>query len=935
MKTRKIFTLILAVFTSIALKSQDVKSISTMVSDLLAAMPAKDSVQSGQQMRNMLHIGEDGIRMICDRVIPAGTGDDIQPRFAIANFSRFLSAEGHQADRPSWEKICISYISKNSDAGVKDFFMKQLQLVGSDESIEAVKALLKDKTLCEPALAVITATGGRKAETVLVEALSDNNLPCAAGVMNTLASMGSSKAINEFINWSQSQDADTRNSAFNAMAMSGSPLAFTVLSDASQKASYKWEPSGAVDAFAKYAGVLGKNGDLKMMDRICKLLFSKCNDRQSIQYKISALDFYARYHGTKAIPELIRAMKDPDASYRAAALRFSEEIDDPSVMQRWISYFKNAPAQAKPEIINMMGVKGDKRALPLVNSALSNPDIKVRNEAAAAIVKLEGMESMNSLVNYLLQFSSDKDQEAAVSALMSITNDGNIKFLLPVLKDGNHAAKKSAIRLFAWKKNQDYYDEVLPYTSSEDETVKSAAFDALPDLSAPEDINGLVALLRESDLASYISDLRAAIISADLQIHNDEKRSDIILDALKSADIKLKLKLIPVLAKTGGRDALSFVLKEFENGNPDLRDTCFNALSSWRDFTASSALFEICASGDKKYEEPAFEAYLRQVGEASIPDEEKLLLYRKIMPFAKSDRRKIEIINCIGRLRTYQSLFFTGQYLDDPATSGAAALAAMNIALPSADSKAGLAGTLVRDILRKAMDRMTGSESDYNREMINKYLAEMPADEGFRPMFNGQDLSGWQGLVEDPIARSKMTPQELAKKQAEANKKIAGNWSVKNSCIWFNGNGNNLCSVKEYGDFEMLVDWKISRKGDSGIYLRGSPQVQIWDTSRTEVGAQVGSGGLYNNKKNPAKPLKVADNPVGDWNTFRIVMVGEKVSVWLNGELVVDNVTLENYWNYDLPIFPKGPIELQAHGTDLGFRDIYVREINNGEKRTL
>ena len=172
-----------------------------------------------------------------------------------------------------------------------------------------------------------------------------------------------------------------------------------------------------------------------------------------------------------------------------------------------------------------------------------------------------------------------------------------------------------------------------------------------------------------------------------------------------------------------------------------------------------------------------------------------------------------------------------------------------------------------------------------------------------------------------------MTSKEAGRSKCNGS----ANWSVKDGCIWFNGSGNNLCSIKEYSDFEMLVDWKISKAGDSGIYLRGSPQVQIWDTSRTEVGAQVGSGGLYNNQKNPSKPLKVADNPVGEWNTFRIVMIGEKVSVWLNGELVVDNVTMENYWDRNIPIFPKGAIELQAHGTDLAFRDIYVREISEKE----
>jgi hypothetical protein len=179
-----------------------------------------------------------------------------------------------------------------------------------------------------------------------------------------------------------------------------------------------------------------------------------------------------------------------------------------------------------------------------------------------------------------------------------------------------------------------------------------------------------------------------------------------------------------------------------------------------------------------------------------------------------------------------------------------------------------------------------------------------------------------------------MKPAELAKKQVEADKKVPLNWSVKDGMIWFSGRGDNLCSIKEYDDIELFVDWKITKFGDSGIYLRGSPQVQIWDTSRTSVGAQVGSGGLYNNQKNRSTPLKVADNPIEDWNTFRIIMIGEIVSVWLNGELVVDNVILENYWDRNIPIFPKGSIELQAHGTDLAFRDIYVREINEAYDMT-
>ncbi len=192
--------------------------------------------------------------------------------------------------------------------------------------------------------------------------------------------------------------------------------------------------------------------------------------------------------------------------------------------------------------------------------------------------------------------------------------------------------------------------------------------------------------------------------------------------------------------------------------------------------------------------------------------------------------------------------------------------------------------------------------------------------EGFTALFNGKDLTGWKGLVADPPKRAKMSPAELAKAQDGADKEMREHWSAEDGVLVFDGKGKSLCTAKDYGDFELLVDWKILKDGDSGIYLRGSPQVQIWDRAD-------GSGGLYNNEKNPSKPIKKADKPVGEWNTFRIKMAGDRVTVQLNGELVVDNVLMENYWERSKPIYPAGQIELQDHGNKLFFRNIYVREL--------
>jgi hypothetical protein len=190
---------------------------------------------------------------------------------------------------------------------------------------------------------------------------------------------------------------------------------------------------------------------------------------------------------------------------------------------------------------------------------------------------------------------------------------------------------------------------------------------------------------------------------------------------------------------------------------------------------------------------------------------------------------------------------------------------------------------------------------------------------GFTALFDGKDLSGWQGLVELP-QRSKLSPEQLAKKQEEANKKFLPHWKVVDGVLTYDGKGQSLQTVKDYGNFELYVDWKIGKKGDSGIYLRGNPQVQIWDNPE-------GSGGLYNNQKHARKPLVFADKQVGEWNRFHIHMKGDRVTVYLNGKKVVDDTPLENYWERGKPLPAKGPIELQHHGDRLWFKNIYLREL--------
>ncbi|MBR4187398.1 MAG: DUF1080 domain-containing protein [Bacteroidaceae bacterium] len=310
----------------------------------------------------------------------------------------------------------------------------------------------------------------------------------------------------------------------------------------------------------------------------------------------------------------------------------------------------------------------------------------------------------------------------------------------------------------------------------------------------------------------------------------------------------------------------------------------------------------------------------------NLTPENQVIGLRHIIEQTSDPQQREAALKLMVNAGTYQALTFAASLMGDeqPQTAKAAASTVWQILAAHPEYN----GKESREMLSQAIPLLEKKQKKQAKTWLD---GADQNEEGFVCLFNGKNLDGWKGLVENPIARAKMNSDELAKAQEKADGLMRRDWIIENGELVYIGNGwDNICTVKNYADFELLVDWRLDPTGkepDAGVYLRGTPQVQIWDIRRTNVGAQVGSGGLYNNKKNPSTPTSVEDNKLGEWNTFRIVMKGEKVTVWLNGVKVVDDVVLENYWNRNLPIFPCDQIEMQAHGSRCYFRNIYVKEL--------
>jgi len=395
------------------------------------------------------------------------------------------------------------------------------------------------------------------------------------------------------------------------------------------------------------------------------------------------------------------------------------------------------------------------------------------------------------------------------------------------------------------------------------------------------------------------------------RIPDPERRSDHVLALLSKTTGEQRGQLLRVLGRIGGRRALENVLKATRSNDPALKDAAVRALADWPDPCAADDLLDIIRrSDDLTHQVLALRGYVSIIDTADLPPGKKIRYLKDALAVVRRPGDKKLVISGLGKVPAAESLKLMSAYLNDEELRTEAAFAVVNIAqsLSGPEVAMGLIGTLV--------DQEVGTQ-------IQRYLTTVATERGFRrlpegfvPLFNGRDLTGWKVSLDIPVTDS-LTGAHPNVPERDPYGRSLWDWQVVEGELVVDSAGAGLVTKKDYGDLELLVDWKIAPGGRGGILLRGGPQVQIRDADEHPEG----SGGLSSSAKGPGKPLVRADNPVGEWNTFRIIVIGQDITVYLNDILVVDEARLVS------PPDAAGPIGLSASDTSLALRNIFIREI--------
>ncbi|PRD56908.1 DUF1080 domain-containing protein [Sphingobacterium gobiense] len=909
------------------------RTSATKIADVLAQQPAEEINKFTAAMKELQNFTAEDVANLLAGLKPQG-GNNATTEYAANSYSFYVMQPGMETQREAFSKGLILALDRLQDKDNKGFVLQLMRQASKNEAIDVLVPYLKDEYLVDKAAMALNGIRTPEAAQALSNALassaSEKTTIAIVGALGDLRSKSDEEAI--IATLAQYTSENYQRNAYTALSKIAGTKSAPVFLEKLKEVNYQFDKTNIGGLTLDYANNMLDEGQQKQAISIANVIAKEAAKAGASTLQVGALTLLTKANPIGTRKQLMKAALSNDPLYRAAALDLLAENGTDADTKKLIGTLRKSSPEVQESILNYLAMEGTEALVPDIKKSLGN--LKYTRAKIAGLNTLSKLSSDGS-TDYLISELPNADEATtqAIEALLLSSKDADVvEKINNAVAGADTKTQLAMLKVLATRTNANSSKVVLPLLTASDNNVKVAALKALPNVVSPEDVDALVNVLAnmsESD-ARYVQE--ALVIALNARSDKDAKINQLAVETSRNPS-PTSAKLFPVFAGVGGKESLKTV-KGFLKNN-ELKNSAVLALANWSDPEVLPVLIELSRSERASEHFGAiFNGLVKHINASEHTNEQKTLLLKDAFELAESTAQKRTVLSSLQATGTYQALMFAAKYMDDKDLTGAATNTAINIATDSYN----FIGTDVRNILNKAMENLTGSESSYLREAIIRHLTEMPAGEGYLSIFNGTDLTGWKGLVENPIKRAAMSSKELEQKQAAADKKMRDSWRAVKGELVFSGEGDNIATVKQYGDFEMLVDWKLDPNGkepDAGVYLRGTPQVQIWDIARTNVGAQVGSGGLYNNKKHPSTPLKVADNALGEWNTFKIRMVGEKVWVWLNGELVVDNVTLENYWDRNQSIFPVEQIELQAHGSQVWYRDIYVKELARKETYTL
>ena len=911
---------------SVAAQDARMRTSETIIADALNQLPASEKKVFDEVMGELASTGAEGIAQVAEMLVPASEGKNAIVEYALNGVVAYASAPGKEAEKAVVRKGLVKALDACTDNPNKAFLLTLLRMCGEAEDAPVFVKYLNDDYLAEWAISGLTSIKGT--EDVLLDLMKQESAPKAMlAHASGLKKMTAAEPI--LLAWLKGADASTARAIYQSLAQCGTSLSIPVLGKAAKNVGYEWEASDATAAYLRLLQKLVGEGRGKEAGAAAKALL-KATDKGHVRGAV--LDVIVAVDGKKALPLLVAALKNNDRAYRVNALRLSESIADEAWYATVAKMLQGkTDASVKADILNWLGTNHVASQVSAVAAQMSAADEEVALAAIKAAGKIGGEVALESLVAQLGGAHSDA-AEKALLAFNGKVNAGVLKAL-----DAEKKVQLPALRLASARSMEESADKVFELLSSSDAAISEAAYAALAGVVEPKDF-GRLSLLLEKGI--QVPAVQKAMKQALLPLAKEDQLAVIQPCMSKAANPSL---YYPMLAQVGNTQAIAEIRKGYE-GNA--KQAAYEALLTIDNAEMIPVLYEM-AQADKEHSQAILNRYTDLVAKSAQKPIQQFQSYSQALALATDVKLQNRLIGLLGGTHAYQALLVVEPYMDNQATSEAAAGAVRTIVSKNIGT---LGGDQIRGMLNKAItcfEAVGDADAGYAIDDIKAMLEKLPevetspkfelsaqeAKEGFEVLFDGEDMSQWIGNTIDYVPM---------------------NGAI---CVSANyGNGGNLYTQKEYSDFIFRFEFCFMKEGvNNGVGIR-TPMGVDAAYEGMEIQILDHDAPIYKNLREyqvhgsvygiiPAKRIK--SPKLGTWNTEEIWVKGDRIKVTVNGEVILDgnirkackgnNVSKDgsktNPYTVDKKNHPglfnkSGHIGFLGHGEGLKLRNVRIKDLS-------
>ena len=690
------------------------------VGEIVAKMPAIDHAEGAPLIAEIIKAGPAALKELCGMITPPDDTADAQARFALHGVVLHAMRPGAETERAMLEKALLDGMASAKQADLKQFFVKQIELCGSDTAVKPLGKLLGDARLCETATRALLRIRTKAAITEIRGALGGAKDAALVTIVRALGQARDKASAETVAKYAGSADRTLRHTAWFAMANIGDRSAVDVLKKASL-AKGPYERSVGLKNYMLLASRLGQGTDKTTCANICRGVLRERTGPADGNARCAALTVLAQSVGRHAVNDVLKALDDKNAYVRDRAARLLGGIKAPGSSAKLIARFKTASPATKAAILGALGLSGDtdKSVLDTLQGATSDTDKGVRIAAIAALAQADPDKGAAAAAGAMK--SSDTDEIAAArGVLIGVKSKKFASCAAGALAKASPAGKAALLEVLAARGASDQVKAVIAQLDSKEASVAQAAAKAMGDLAGVGDIDVILAKLTVASDSRQRAILQNSAVAAMRRTGSGAKP---VMKALSGASGDKRAVLLKVLSGIGGADALQLVVKDTASDDKAVKEAAVRALAAWPEIGAAKPLLALIGKTDNKtHRTLALRGYVRLI---SVPSNrgaaETVKLFAAAMDAAPGEAEKKLVLGGLSGIRTVEAMALAMKYVDDPKLREEAAMAAVRIACPSRRRQKLLQGADVKKNLQKILEV---TKNKWTRETASKYAGK-------------------------------------------------------------------------------------------------------------------------------------------------------------------------------------------------------------------